>query len=320
MTAWDTELGAVLRLHPGVIAADQQVKNRCKQVIACWEELGAVLHSRVDELSRPATSLNDSNEVHIPDESSSRLEASDTQNAHIAMTDGIDQSTAVAHVQQSWSRAYVRDLVSAAALLPAVASVVTLGAYFLPYSVDQTWLRSQSVLVGLVISLVVWLVVSPAYAYLASVRADERNFTELEARVDIIGTQLDVLRLLPSSFTDAQHMQYREASRLFLEVRERLEALSLHRPTGSSARLTPASAYIELWNLVHRTEEALIGVTPLDLLFETVLHNELRLDDSNLRNRDVLKQRLLAAGKYLRDVSSHTRPNGHVSNAPADVL
>src|SRR5258708_9991049 len=64
-------------------------------------------------------------------------------------------------------------------------------------------------------------------------------------------------------------------------------------------RWVNGAGYIDLWQRLHRAEEALLMATPKEHLLDEELYDELRLKDSTIPNRDDLLAILGAVTRYL---------------------
>jgi hypothetical protein len=90
------------------------------------------------------------------------------------------------------------------------------------------------------------------------------------------------------------------------EASDHLTWVKKHTSGVGALPWVTGAGYIAIWQRLHRAEEALIGALPPDQLPDEVLHDELRLKDSTIPNRDDLTNILRAVKQYLRDRKDDT--------------
>jgi hypothetical protein len=95
-------------------------------------------------------------------------------------------------------------------------------------------------------------------------------------------------------------------------------------PTGM--QWVTGVGYINLWEILHRVEEALIKVEPPEMVLRGALHDKLAIQNSTIGNRDELLNKLVravsdiepAGAVYLRD--SQQEQHGEVLHQLVDAI
>lgn len=169
--------------------------------------------------------------------------------------------------------------------VPGIAALVTV-------SVCLARLPSATALIaGAVAALSLWLL-SPLVIW-RKARVDTSNpvmYDQLRER--LVGLE-QRLATPPSEHYD--HAVYRQAREYCVSIREALE----DRAPG--LQWVTATGYNNLWNLVHRIEEALILLSPADAVIGQALYDEGRLTGAPLGNQKHLTEQLRSARKELED-------------------
>jgi hypothetical protein len=211
-------------------------------------------------------------------------------------------------------RAYAASLVESLPVVPIVASAVTLGLYFsTPISTAPSW---YPVVFGMLYTYIAWWVIALPMSYLTTVQtSNPRSYgllitrlRQLEARLKEIEAQS--LDGKPRQLATYQLVALREAHNNF----EDLNTLLYKYPSGLQWVLY--MGYINAWGKLHRAEEALIEVEPVEMVIRGALHDKLAIQDSNLSSRDELLKKMRQAAKELYPaMESRFRPNRPVEDS-----
>jgi hypothetical protein len=196
--------------------------------------------------------------------------------------------------ESPWEHRIFGALGATAPFVPGIAAVITLTAYIGapgPHPANAGWL---AVLAGILAALYSWLLLSLLYQRFASAdSANPRIYHEICVRWDEMARQLDVLT--PPCADPASQMASAEACahRDFL-------ARELGQGVGSGGastgfRWTSATGYIDLWNRLHRLEEALILLKPTPFVVSQAHYDQWRLRRSNLGSASELLEKLESA-------------------------
>jgi hypothetical protein len=151
---------------------------------------------------------------------------------------------------------------------------------------------------AVVVWVVLWLVSGLFYLpFTSPAKANARNYGELRNRL----ATLDARRraLCEPSPSGAAPVATSESA--CMEAKGYLDWVrgQIHGP--GDLRWVVGSGYIDLWQRLHRAEEALLMATPKEQLLDEELYDELRLKDSAIPNRDDLMGILRAVKRYLCD-------------------
>ncbi|MBO0780186.1 MAG: hypothetical protein J2P37_15285 [Ktedonobacteraceae bacterium] len=205
------------------------------------------------------------------------------------------------------ARAYGGMLVAMGMLLPLTASIVTLAIFmFLPPSSGSNW---STLLFGAVFTYLGWLIVSAFFAYFASAEgANTRSYYMLRSRLYGLKARLGIIdgpdgRPQPMTLEEMQEAVGMEPSGNVIALREAYAAYAvindilLDSHTGLAWIL--GIGYINSWSMIHRAEEALIEIEPLESVIGGAMHDQNCIQDSKMGNRHELLEKLTHAVKDL---------------------
>ncbi|HEY6539412.1 MAG TPA: hypothetical protein VIZ18_00665 [Ktedonobacteraceae bacterium] len=193
----------------------------------------------------------------------------------------------------SFFRGYGAALVMGLPVLPVVVSAVTIVVYLSNSSISG-WV---SIVSGAASTYIAWLLVSLLFVPLTSPRnANSRSYGLLESRFQQLQTRLYTVR---NEYPDEKGLQ--EYQRIALnEAYDKLQEIS-EDVDDSNTRLTWAMGYgyVNSWSMLHRAEEALVEVEPLQVTLRGAMHDKMAISGSQMSNRDELLAKLLYAAKKL---------------------
>ncbi len=185
-------------------------------------------------------------------------------------------------------------------VFPTVAAIATILAFLNPPELVTVLSPGpRALLIGVVAALVVGLVVAVLCHRLATPQgANSAVYGKLFNQLTLLDAQLDVIRppADPSS-GDGQikALAYQEAHR----QRDILE----RELTAGSAGLPwlLGNGYTGLWSRLHRAQEALVQVLPVEVVIASALYDDARLSgcDVSLTNADALRSQLREAASQL---------------------
>ncbi len=189
-----------------------------------------------------------------------------------------------------WPRmqAYGAALLASYAIVPSIATICTVIFYLVALNVPG-W---QVVAWGFVVTGVVWLVLSiPLSALTSAKAANPYNYGLIENRLSRLETRLYVLQ------TTTSEDQLKQYQRVALE--EAYDNLSkLHELIYTSTSRLPwvlAMGYVNAWSWLHRTEEALIEIEPLEIVVKGAYHDYMAISNSKMDNSQALLTNLTSA-------------------------
>jgi hypothetical protein len=187
-------------------------------------------------------------------------------------------------------RAYGAALAGGFAIVPIFLLAFTVAAY-LVISGMPSWVP---VLAGLVVTLLLWLLISIAMIPLtAHDKANTLSYGMLVSRLSQLETRLQVIQASGKKFSLYQRIALEEAYDNFQE----LDALLYE----STARLpwVLGVGYVVAWFKLHRAEEALMEVEPIEMVVREAYHDHLALTNSKMSNVGEMLDRLHTAVKTL---------------------
>ena len=189
---------------------------------------------------------------------------------------------------QRQSLEYAARLIATSIFVPAVAMILTVTLFVAnrDIGVNAPWF-------GVLGAVVIWLIVSalplrsvadPKYGIPTSYADLCQHLDEVDALIATLSRQIpeDILEKNPA---------YIEATIQREQVKQDLETRGVRWAIGYG--------YTAAWSRVHRAEEALIAIAPLDYVIEGAYYDELRLEGSEMPNRDHLLMTLRKAVETL---------------------
>lgn len=189
---------------------------------------------------------------------------------------------------------FLAALVDIGPALPTIAATTTVFAYVggpTPLADD---IQKLPLVAGLVSALVIGLGVAVAYyfAFSAADHAHPQSYAEIRQRVDKLGARLRVLeRLHRSTLSVSQAIAFEEAV-------THLRTLERELVRGGSQWLS-GSGYVDALIRIHRAEEALLTIEPVEDVVAAAYYDEQRIHGSTIGDRDDLLERLRTAVQAL---------------------
>ena len=195
-------------------------------------------------------------------------------------------------------RGYGTALFMSLPLVPIVASAITIVIY-LSNPPDS---GGVSVISGAISTCIAWLLVSLLLVPLTSPRnVNSHSFSILESRVRKLKTCLNVLsNEYPFDSEDSRYQMLPEYQRVALhEVFDKLQEIT-EDLYESNTRLpwVLGYGYVNVWRRLHRAEEALVEVEPLEMMIRGAIHDNMAISHSKINNRNQLLTRLQLAVPY----------------------
>lgn len=192
---------------------------------------------------------------------------------------------------------YVATLALSALAVPYVVGLITFTAYGITVTVNGILLNAF--LLGVILSLLLWLVLSWVTKRNRFAAADGAN----------PGSYAELTRKL-------QYLQGKHVANSSRSVRALLDLCTKALQSTGSQWLW-GSGYINMWRMLHRVEEDLICTQATDCVIAGALVDRLRLQGSEIANRDELTRDLNRAtitlrpsmAPYFADIPVTTRPD-----------
>jgi hypothetical protein len=187
-------------------------------------------------------------------------------------------------------RAYGAVLVAGLPIVPIIASAVTLALYFSGFT--QTTASWYAVVYGILYTYIAWWVIAVPCSVLTTARLMNTGsyglltcrLSQLEARLHEINTPDQNGK--PKHWADYQLVALKEARDQVEELNSQLHGY----PAGLQWAL--GLGYVNAWSKLHRAEEALIEVEPVEMVIRGALHDKLSIQDSKIKSRDELLEKL----------------------------
>ncbi len=198
-------------------------------------------------------------------------------------------------------KAYGGSVAAGIWVVPIFTSAVTLGLYLSPplpifAQPAPNW---YPVVFGMLLSYSVCAIVALFLCYFATAEgANIGSYGVLTSRLCQLEARLSVINApdaegKPKKFAEYQRVALKEAYDNFADLKNYL----YRYPAGLHWVL--GIAYIIAWGKLHRAEEALIEVEPVEMVIRGAMHDKLSIQDSKLSNRDELLKKLRRAIKEL---------------------
>lgn len=192
---------------------------------------------------------------------------------------------------------YMAAFLDIALIIPTIAAVATVFAYVGGPTWLGDWLRFLALGTGAVAAVAIGLSLIALYRpmFTAADRAQPESYGEVRQRADGLAARLERLHANPvvagtSTISEAtSHWQ------------------ALERDLARSGpQWAIGSGYLNALTRLHRAEEALISVQPVDDLLADALFDEMRLSGARLTDVDHLRGKLRAAVKALSSTAAAT--------------
>lgn len=218
----------------------------------------------------------------------------------------------------SSASAYTAALVWTAIAVNGIAAIITVTSYIAQYQTPYPWnqrLNDLAVLIGALSALTVWPLLALICSRSAAAdRANTRAYAGILSRLFELNAELNSLARRVNEFENdpLKFIAYKEACahRDFI-ARQLGQALvpigggpeyslePLEEGPDKGLRWVLATGYIDLWNRVHRAEEALILLEPMEMVIGEALYDEFRIGESGMKSERDLVSRLQNVRRFL---------------------
>ena len=207
--------------------------------------------------------------------------------------------------------AYFGALFAMGIIMHFIASVVTAALYFSPVlpflpKIDPTW---YAPVYGTIFCWIFSLLSAVIWSYFTTAEhANPRSYGLLRTRLGQLKARLGIRELTPSGSTNEVAREHAAK----METNEEYRLIALREAyacyTNASRCLwqdrtgihwSSGVGYINVWGMLHRAEEALIEVEPVEMVIRGAMHDELSIQNSTIANRDELIEKLIQAATDL---------------------
>ena len=189
-------------------------------------------------------------------------------------------------------RGYGSALIMGLPILPIAVSAITIGIYLSNPS-DSGWV---SVLYGIVLTYIGWWLISLLLIPLTSPQnANSRSYGLLDSRLNQLATRLNVIH---NEVDEKKLPEYQQVA--LNEAHDKLDEITTDL-YESDTRLpwVRGYAYVNAWGSLHRAEEALVEVEPVEMTMRGAMHDKMAIAGSQIGNRDELLDKMGYAVKRL---------------------
>jgi hypothetical protein len=190
-------------------------------------------------------------------------------------------------------RGYGSALLMGLPVLPIAVSAITIGIYLS----NPSFAGWVSVLWGAGVTYIAWLLISLPFIALTSPKnANSRSYGLLDSRLEQLETRLGVIRNNTPREEDLPEYQRVALNEAF----DKLEDISKDL-YESDMRLpwVMGYGYVNTWGKLHRAEEALVEVEPVEMTMRGAMHDKMAIAGSQITNREELLAKLRYAVKKL---------------------
>jgi hypothetical protein len=229
---------------------------------------------------------------------------------------------------RKWIIAYLGSLMGAVVALPIVASAATVCFYFSPGSGWLSVLLSKlstswnAPLSGIILTVVAAFIFALLRCYFATAEGANRYcYGQLKSRQSQLKARLGI-------------RENKDGMPFFTPLRTMKQATGWSKAKGSSLsalrdaytayedvchilcqadsglQWVTGAGYINAWELIHRAEEALIEVEPVETIVREAMQDQQAIENSSINNRDSLLEKLTEAIKDL-DADANVYVNEH---------
>ena len=186
---------------------------------------------------------------------------------------------------------YGAGLIATIILVPLIAALLSAIIYIALPQLPGS--KLMTALGGTILTLMGWLLVSIPYRRLTAVdRANASSYELLLNRLYQLQALITTLQAEPKLETKSVQTISKE------EVSNSLNAIYLGL-TQKGISWILGTGYVNMWRLMHRVDEALIDIEPIEAVIHDALHDEISLQDATIENKDDLLNKLRRALKIL---------------------
>lgn len=211
-------------------------------------------------------------------------------------------------------RAYGAALVGGFAVVPTVAAALTVAIFLAESNVPGAYI----VIWGMLATLAVWLLISIPMSLLTSRdRVNARSFGLLISRLNQLETRLNVIQNRNpdlDKLEEYQEVALEEAYNNFQELDTMVYESTSRLPWVLGL------GYVVAWFRIHRAEEALIDIEPVEMVIRGAYHDKMAITDSQMSNSSDLLNQLRTAVKALDPAMGDVFRTGDTSSQETEQL
>jgi len=201
---------------------------------------------------------------------------------------------------------YFGTLVLLAAIipLPFLAALITIIVYLSPSSFQWLGASAMVIILGLIITLVLWLLLAiPCRSFATAKGGKPSDFASLQRTAGVLKEQLGIVK----SERATQDTEYKAAIADIESNRKNYYDML----NCNGLPWVSYTGYVSMWDRINKIDEAMIGVLPCQTVIESANYDELSLTDSGVPGSNDL---LTLLDKAIATLSSDPTSPSAVNN------
>jgi hypothetical protein len=194
-------------------------------------------------------------------------------------------------------------LLAAIIPLPFLAALITIIVYLSPSSFQWLGASTMVIILGLIITLVLWLLLAiPCMRFATAKDARPTDYEGLKGEVKALENRLKVVKEKDEATQD-NAKEHKKARDIVISDVEAAVA-DINTRLNSQDLQWLSTGYVSLWGRINKADEAIIDVLPCETVIESANYEELRLNNSLVPDSKDLLTLLKNAIKTLRSANA----------------
>ena len=166
-------------------------------------------------------------------------------------------------------------LLAAIIPLPFLAALITIIVYLSPSSFQWLGASAMVIILGLIITLVLWLLLAiPCRSFATAKGGKPSDFASLQRTAGVLKEQLGIVK----SERATQDTEYKAAIADIESNRKNYYDML----NCNGLPWVSCTGYVSMWDRINKIDEAMIGVLPCQTVIESANYDELSLTDSGV--------------------------------------
>src|SRR5260370_4692718 len=166
-------------------------------------------------------------------------------------------------------------LLAAIIPLPFLAALITIIVYLSPSSFQWLGASAMVIILGLIITLVLWLLLAiPCRSFATAKGGKPSDFASLQRTAGVLKEQLGIVK----SERATQDTEYKAAIADIESNRKNYYDML----NCNGLPWVSYTGYVSMWDRINKVDEAMIGVLPCQTVIESANYDELSLTDSGV--------------------------------------
>jgi hypothetical protein len=174
-------------------------------------------------------------------------------------------------------------LLAAIIPLPFLAALITIIVYLSPSSFQWLGASTMVIILGLIITLVLWLLLAiPCRSFATAKGGRPSDFASLQRTAGVLKEQLGIVK----SERATQDAEYKVAIADIESNRKNYDDML----NCNGLPWVSYTGYVSMWDRINKVDEAMVGVLPCETVIESANYDELSLKGSGVpESNDLLK-------------------------------